>query len=207
MHEKVYGFVVHNGYHGVRVQVVAPCGKIKHKDIHEYPKNPDGAFAVKVDGKWYACMPGENGRILIEADKNKKLEFDGQVFRLCDHGGTCTVPCVVREAESDGYLVSWEDGMFVFDPVLYPRKQKLEIYPKNPESHFVLPFEGSDHVFIKNGATHFVVKVHTIPDTFEYNEKTYTVSRHGSSTMVSDGDETFMCVLENGECHVRLVKN
>lgn len=83
----------------------------------------------------------------------------------------------------------------------------LTIYPKEPTSHFVLPFNDSNYVFIQCDTTHFVVKVHTIPEKFEYNQKTYTVSRHGSSTMVSDGTKTFMCVLENGQYYVRLVKN
>ena len=135
-------------------------------------------------------------------------EFEDQVFRLCDNGGTRMVPEVVREAEAVGYLARGEAGkmsVFHFQPDL--TSNSLQIYPKEPKSHFVLSFNDSDHVFIQNGMTHFVVKVHTIPDTFEYNQKTYTVSRHGSSTMVSDGSKTFMCVLENGECYVRLVKD
>jgi hypothetical protein len=135
------------------------------------------------------------------------LQFDGQVFKLCDNGGTCVERRVVRQAEAEGYLFDLASVKYVFNRVLCKTQNSLEIYPKNPTPHFVLPFNGRDHVFIQNGNTHFVVKVHTIPDTFEYNQKTYTVSRHGSSTMVSDGSKTFMCVWEHGECSVRLVED
>lgn len=114
---------------------------------------------------------------------------------------------MVRQAEADGYLINVAGVKYVFDHVLGGTKERLGIYPKNPTSHFVLLFNDSDHVFIENGNTHFVVKVHTIPDTFQYNQKTYTVSRHGSSTVVSDGSKTFMCVRQHGECDVRLLKD
>lgn len=117
------------------------------------------------------------------------------------------MPRVVREAESVGYLVPCADNVSVFDWSTKLTTKPLKIYPKNPKSHFVLSFDDSDHVFIQKDKTHFVVKVHTIPDTFEYNRKTYTVSRHGSNTMVSDGSKTFMCVLQNEECYVQLVKD
>ena len=132
---------------------------------------------------------------------------NGQVFKLCDNGGTCVVPRVVRQAEIHGYLFMLAGDTYVFDHLVHQTKKKLGTYPKNPTPHFVLTFNGSEHVFIENGNTHFVVKVHTIPDTFEYNEKIYTVSRHGGSTMVSDGSKKFMCVTENGGCYVRLVNN
>ena len=207
MHRRKFGTVVKHGYHGTFVRVITSWGNTQHKEIKHYPDNADGNFAVTVDGTWYACMPRGDDRILFDLDKDNKFEFDDQVFRLCDNAGTCMVPDVVREAEAVGYVVRGAGDESVFDCSLNPTGKGLKKYPKNPTSHFVLSFNDSDHVFIQQDKTHFVVKVHTIPDTFEYNQKTYTVSRHGSSTMVSDGSKTFICVLENGECYVRLVKD
>ena len=208
MQNKKVGTVVQHGYHGTFVRVITSWANMQLKEIEHYPDNADGNFAVTVDGTWYACMPRGDDRILFGLDKDNKFEFDDQVFRLCDNAGTCMVPDVVREAEAVGHVARDKAGnmsVFHFQPDL--TREILTIYPKEPKSHFVLSFEDSDHVFIENGNTHFVVKVHTIPDTFEYNKKTYTVSRHGSSTMVSDGSKTFICVLENGECYVQLVKD
>lgn len=173
------------------------------------PKDEDehGNFAVMVGRTWYASMPSGHGRILLCFDKHNTLEFDGQVFKLCDNGGTCVVPRVVRQPEIVGYLFRLAGRVYVYDHLVDGTKKMLGKYPKNPTPHFVLTFNGCQHVFIQNGNTHFVVKVHTIPDTFEYNEKIYTVSRHGGSTMVSDGSKKFMCVTENGEWYVRLVNN
>jgi hypothetical protein len=198
-----FGKLIEDEYQGRTVRVVTSWGKVKYRQIEYYPKDQGGNLAVKVNGTWYACMRRGRDRILYCVDKHNSLEFDGQVFKLCYNGGTCVVPRVVRQAESDGYLFNVADDVHFFYDVDHQKTERLGTYPKNPTTHFVLPINGSDHVFIENGHTHFVVKVHTIPDTFEYNQKTYTVSRHDSSTMVSDGSKTFMCVLENGECYVR----
>lgn len=208
MDRKKFGTVVHHGHHGGLVRVITSRGNFVHKAMKHYPEKPHGNFAVEVEGTWYACMPSGSDRILLGLDKDNKFEFDDQVFRLCDNGGTRMVPEVVREAEAVGYLARGEAGkMSVFHFQTDVSKEILKIYPKEPTSHFVLSFNDSDHVFIQNDTTHFVVKVHTTPDTFEYNHKIYTVSRHDSSTMVSDGSKTFMCFLENGEYYIRLVKN
>jgi hypothetical protein len=200
MDKIIFGTFIEDDYQGRTVRVVTSWSKVKYRQIEYYPKDQGGNLAVKVDGTWYALMLRDDKRILF-CFKDKTLKLDGQVFKLCDNGA---VPRVVRQAEAHAYLIKLEGVMYVFDPVL-SQKQRLDIYPKNAMTHFVLPINGSDHVFIENGNTHFVVKVHTIPDTFEYNQKTYTVSRHGWSTVVSDGSKTFMCVPENGECYVRLL--
>lgn len=204
---KNFGVVIEDDYQGRKVRKVTSRGNVVYRSFEYYPKDQGGNLAVKVDGTWYACMPHGHNRILLCFDKDNMLEFDGQVFKLCDNGGTCVEPRVVRQAESDGYLIDLAGVKYVFNHVLGKTQNSLEIYPKNPTPHFVLLFNGRDHVFIENGNTHFVVKVHTIPDTFEYNQKTYTVSRLGGSTMVSDGRKMFTCVWEHGECSVRLVKD
>ena len=192
---------MHDHQGPVVVRVTSQCN-IRHIGIEWYPEDQGGNFPVKVKGKWYACILLNNDHILF-GFTNKTLKLDGQVFKLCDNGA---VPRVVRQAEAHAYLIKLEGVMYVFDPVL-SQKQRLDIYPENPTPHFVLTFDGSEHAFILNGNRHFVVKVHTIPEAFEYNETTYTVSRHGSNTMVSDGIKKYMCAPKNGEHYVHLVKD